>query len=202
MSLYILQLKLKEKGGISIIMLFEQSFESLFNNSVDSIVIVDVENERIISANKVFCQMTGFNQEKTNNLAFKDLYRQEDLAGVIEQFRLQAAGELSIAKDLPFRREDGSIFFADITSFNIYFENKRYMVAIFRDVTDQKQIEEELSFKNITLKTQVEMSPDGILVLDEKGISILANKRVYDMWDMPQKLRDNYDYEEHFQHIT
>ncbi len=182
-------------------MLSERTFKSLFNNSVDSIVLVDVEKERIISANKVFCQKTGYNEAEVKNLAFKDLHREEELSLAIEYFRTSAAGRHSIARELPFRNKNGSIFYADVTSIDIHYDGKKYLMGIFRDVTSQKRIKDELVLKSVILQTQLEMSPDGILILDDKGNIILSNKRAYDMWNMPQRLRDSYNYEEGAQHI-
>jgi PAS domain S-box-containing protein len=182
-------------------MLSEQTFKSLFNNSVDAIVVVDIEKERIASANEVFCQKTGYSHEEVHNLTFKDLHCHEDLPRAIECFRTSAAGRLPIARGLPFRTKNGSIFYVDITCIDIYFDNKKYLMGIFRDVTNQKKIEDELALQSLILETQLEMALDGILILDDKGNVLLANKRMSEMWNVPQKLIDSYNYDEASRHI-
>jgi diguanylate cyclase (GGDEF)-like protein/PAS domain S-box-containing protein len=52
----------------------------------------------------------------------------------------------------------------------------------FRDVTERKQTEEELKFRNIILSTQQETSLDGILIVDENGYGISCNQRFLDIW--------------------
>ena len=53
------------------------------------------------------------------------------------------------------------------------------------DITDRKQAAAELQFRNTILQTQQEMSPDGILVVDEQHRWISFNQRYLEMWDIP-----------------
>ena len=55
-------------------MLSEKTFKSIFNNVIDGILVVDVENKSIKLANKVFCEMMGYNEEEVKKLSFKDLH--------------------------------------------------------------------------------------------------------------------------------
>ena len=182
-------------------MFSEKTFKSLFNNSVDAIFVVDAEKERIISANEIFRQVTGYNEDEAKNLTFKDLHPEADLSRALECFRESASGRPSIARDLAFRKKNGSIFHVDIIPVDMCFDEKKYLMGIFRDVKSRKKIKDELALKSVILETQLEMALDGILVLDDKGNILLTNKRAYDMWNIPQKLRDSYDYEEGSQYI-
>lgn len=182
-------------------MLSEKTFKSLFNNSIEAIVLVDIEKERIASANEVFCQKTGYNHEEVTNLKFNDLHLEEDLPRTIECFRTSSVGRLPLAREVPFRKKNGSIFYVDIICIDIYFDNKKYLMGILRDVTSQKRIEDELALKSRILETQLEIAIDGILILDDKGNILLANKRMGEMWNVPQKMIDSYNYHEAFRHI-
>ncbi|MBN1972104.1 MAG: PAS domain S-box protein [Sedimentisphaerales bacterium] len=183
-------------------MLSEKTFKKIFNNSVDGILVVDVEKESVLLANRVFCEMTGYSQEEAKNLTFQKLHRQEDMSYVIEQFRLQAAGKLLISRDLPFMKKNGSIFYADIHSIDIYFDNRRYMIGIFRDVTSQKKIKDELAFKTTVLETQLETTIDGILVVDENGKTVLVNKRFAELWNIPQHILDTKSDEKMIRYVV
>jgi two-component system, cell cycle sensor histidine kinase and response regulator CckA len=50
--------------------------------------------------------------------------------------------------------------------------------------------EEELLLSNFILSTQLEMSPDGILIVDAGGRMILWNKRFVEMWGIPSHVME------------
>ena len=55
------------------------------------------------------------------------------------------------------------------------------------------RIDRALSFKTMLLEAQSETSPDGILAVDNKGHSILFNRRFADLWKIPRHILDTRD---------
>lgn len=74
--------------------------------------------------------------------------------------------------------------------------------GIGRDISERKQMEEELKRKNISLTTQQETSLDGILVVDEKGSIISLNRRFAEMWGIPPEIIEARNGEPAFQFIA
>jgi PAS domain S-box-containing protein len=62
-----------------------------------------------------------------------------------------------------------------------------YMVQTL-DITARKQAEAELIFKNTILSTQIETSPDGILVVNGQGKIIAFNRTFLDIWNIPAEV--------------
>ena len=60
------------------------------------------------------------------------------------------------------------------------------IVAIYDDVTERKQAEEEITFKNLLLTTQQETSLDGILIVDEFGKILSFNRNFIELWNIPK----------------
>jgi len=56
------------------------------------------------------------------------------------------------------------------------------LVRTMRHAIERRRIQETLQFKNILLSTQQEVSPDGILVVDEKGAILSFNHRFIALW--------------------
>lgn len=61
-----------------------------------------------------------------------------------------------------------------------------YVNLYASDVTELKKIYEELKRKTEFLEAQTEASLDGLLVVDENGKRILTNKRLLELWEVPQ----------------
>jgi diguanylate cyclase (GGDEF)-like protein/PAS domain S-box-containing protein len=65
------------------------------------------------------------------------------------------------------------------------------IISISRDITERKAAEEKLLFANTLLRTEMEAAPDGILVVNEKGMILLHNQRFVEIWQVPQAILDD-----------
>lgn len=121
----------------------EQRFRAIFDHSNDGILLADTEKKRFFIGNKTICQMLDYSPDEIKNLGVMDIHPPEDLPHIIDQFEKQARKEIAIAKDLPVKRRDGSIFYADVSSFPITLSGKTYLVGAFRDTTLRRRAEAE-----------------------------------------------------------
>jgi diguanylate cyclase (GGDEF)-like protein len=75
-------------------------------------------------------------------------------------------------------------------------------MAIVQDVTDKKRTEEEIQFANVVMKTQMEASEDGFLVVDKTRRIISFNKRFAEVHRCPISLLETGNYAEALRHIV
>lgn len=61
------------------------------------------------------------------------------------------------------------------------------------EIAGHQRTERELQFKNIILSTQQEVSPDGILVVDEHARILSFNHRFAQLWGITAELKENND---------
>ncbi len=122
----------------------EVKFSTIFNDSMDGVFLADVETGKFTLCNKMICSMLGYSEEELLQLSTADIYPQERLAQAREIFDKQACGEFQLAKELPVKRKDGSIFYADINSSPVSIMGKKYLMESFRDVTERRQAEAAL----------------------------------------------------------
>jgi PAS domain S-box-containing protein len=121
----------------------EGGFRAIFDNANDGILLADEETKKFYTSNNTACQMLGYSLEEIKNLGVPDIHPKEDLPYVIEQFEKQVRREIAVAKDLPVKRKDGSIFYADVNTSLVILAGRTYLLGIFRDVTEHKRAEEE-----------------------------------------------------------
>lgn len=121
----------------------EERYRALFENATDGVLVAEPETRRFYAASPSMCQMLGYSQKELVSLSVHDIHPEEDLEWVFERFKRQAAGELDIAMEMPVKRKDGSVFYADINSAPATIAGKDYLVGFFRDVTERKAAEEE-----------------------------------------------------------
>ena len=122
----------------------EERFRAIFDNATDGILLADPETKKFTACNETICQMLGYDLDELKNLSIKDIHPEEHLAYVMEQFEKQARGEITLAKDIPLKRKDGSSFYADVNSAPVTLGGKTYLMGLFRDITERRQAEAAL----------------------------------------------------------
>ncbi len=122
----------------------ERKFKELFEKSVDGIIIIKTESKKFYIANQTMSQMLGYTQEELSEMEIKSIHPQEDLPYVLEIFEKMVKGKLSQARNIPVQRKDGTIFYADISSFPLFIDGNECLVGVFRDVTNRKITEDAL----------------------------------------------------------
>jgi diguanylate cyclase (GGDEF)-like protein/PAS domain S-box-containing protein len=73
--------------------------------------------------------------------------------------------------------------------------------AIIQDITDRKAAEEQLQFANVIMRTQMEASQDGLLVVSKTGRVISFNDRFTALHDCPRPLLETGDYDAVLRHM-
>jgi PAS domain S-box-containing protein len=156
----------------------DYTFQMIFQNAADGILVVDADSQKFYLANTRFCQMLGYSSEEIKSLSVADIHPEKDLPFVEEQLAKQVKRELSLAKDIPVKRSDGSVFYADVNSLPITLNGKKCLMGIFRDVTDRRKILEETHmlarFPSENLNPVLRIAGDGtVLYANEAGSSLL-----------------------------
>ncbi|MGB2630631.1 MAG: PAS domain-containing protein [Candidatus Omnitrophota bacterium] len=117
----------------------EEKFRTIFNNANDGILLADLESKKIYTGNSMISHMLGYNQEEMKNLSVSDIHPEESLPYVMDQFEKQVRKEIAVAKDIPMKRKDGSVFYADVNSKPMTLAGKTYLLGMFRDITERKE---------------------------------------------------------------
>jgi len=166
----------EQKKAVDSLKESEQRFRAIFNNAADGIVLADVQDKHFDTANETFCQMLGYSTEEVKSLAVADIHPEPDLPHVIDAFEKQVRGEIKLSRGLPVKRSDGTIFYADINSIPITLTGKKFLMGIFRDITDLKRIEDALRESEDKYRDLVEEMTDVIYTLDTEGNVTSVNK--------------------------
>ncbi|MBN2181268.1 MAG: PAS domain S-box protein [Sedimentisphaerales bacterium] len=157
--------------------LCDHIFETIFNNTADGILVADVENKSFFMANARLSKMLLYSSNEIKNLGIIDIHPEKDLPYVMEQFSLQARGEHSLAKDIPVMRKDGTVFYADVNSLPITLDGRKFLIGIFRDISDRKKAIEQI---NMLARFPSE-NPNPVLRISGDGKILYANQACSDL---------------------
>ncbi len=149
-----------------------EKFRTVFESAMDGIVMVDPESRMYVEANARFCDMLGYGRDEIAGIGVMDSHPEEDLPHVLDIFRKAVSEEISEARDMPVKRKDGSVFFADVSGAVIELNGREYLIGFFRDVTERKTAGEKLR----KLTQAVEQSASMVVITDAEGVIEYVNE--------------------------
>jgi len=148
-------------------------FRTLIDQSNDAVEVVDPETLRFLDVNEAACRDLGYSREELLFLTVFDINPDIDEAKWSKALkRLQESGYL-IQKGT-HRRKDGSTFPVE-TSFKLVQLERRYVVAVSRDISERKKVEEELRGSERRYRTLFERTVAGVAIIGLDGRVIDCN---------------------------
>jgi PAS domain S-box-containing protein len=122
----------------------EASFRALFKGLPDMVVVH--REGRILYANTAAATGLGWsNPEEMIGMAVLDLVQAEDREELVERVRGVAVnGEPAPAREGRLVRRDGTVLTFEISALEVDFDGRPAVVAVARDVTERRQMQERL----------------------------------------------------------
>lgn len=154
----------------------DRQFRTMFENSLDGIVVADSETRQFYAANPTFCDMLGCTLDEVRQLRATDIHPHDSVSFAMEQFERQVKREVQLARDIPVQHKNGSVFYADIHSFPITHAGRACLIGFFRDVTERKGAEQALQESEERYRTVVESAGETIATIDRRGVFLFVNK--------------------------
>ncbi|MBW2620087.1 MAG: PAS domain S-box protein, partial [Deltaproteobacteria bacterium] len=121
----------------------EKKFRSLFDLSPQAIALTEIETGKLADVNNMFCDLTKYSKEEiigktTTQVGFySDDYRDRFIK------ELQTSGEVN-GLEMDFKTKDGAIIAALMFARVIRISSKSFILTIFLNVTEQKQLQAQL----------------------------------------------------------
>ncbi|OYY74081.1 MAG: hypothetical protein B7Y40_06600 [Gammaproteobacteria bacterium 28-57-27] len=145
----------------------ERKFRAILDAAVDGILVADVQTLRLVTANRAICDMLGYSPEEIYRLGLEDIHPAEALSHVKKQFERQMERDIRVAPNMPVKRKDGSVFYADVSSSPMVLAGRPYLVGVFHDVTERRQAEENVREINEVLEEKVRARTRQLLEAQE-----------------------------------
>lgn len=123
----------------------EETFRSIFDASVDGILLADPETRKIYLGNRAICQMLGYTKDEISSMDVTDIHYQEDIPSILKDFEAQSKGLVKLSQDVRLKKKDGSSAYADIKSSQVKIAGRNYLAGVFRDATERRSAEDALT---------------------------------------------------------
>jgi PAS domain S-box-containing protein len=182
-----------EERSVESLRASELRYRRLFETAQDGILILDADTGQVVDANPFMKDLLGYSQEE---FLGRKLWE-------IGPFKGAAASKIAFAelqlKDrlryegLPLETKEGKRVEVEFISNAYLVDQKRLIQCNIRDITERKEVEDQLLWKTAFFEAQVNSALDGILVVNGEGKKILQNQRMEDLWNIPAQFADEAD---------
>jgi len=153
----------------------EQKYRLIFEEASDGILVADAKTRKFIFANPKICEIIGYPLKELLKLDVTRIHPKKDLPYVLDQFKKQIEGKISIAKDISILRKDKKIVFCDVNSKNIDLKGRKYIVGFFRDITERKKTEQIIKESEEKFRALVNNIPAIVMNVDQNGKIMFIN---------------------------
>jgi|GEM_PF-1067739 len=145
----------------------EAQYRGIFNSTTDSFLIFDHKGN-IIEANPQACKMYGYSYEELIQLSGKDLVH-SDCYQIFDEFKRAVETKREYEAESIDIRKDGTPFNIKVRGTGFDHKGKPHLLAVIRDVTEEKQAEETLLESEEKYRTILESIEDGYFEVDIAG---------------------------------
>ncbi|CAD5982684.1 Virulence sensor protein BvgS [Planktothrix tepida] len=148
----------------------EERFRSAFENASIGMAIVSLKGQWI-RVNQALCEMLGYTQAELLNLTFQDITHPDDLEKDWENYHnLLNQVIQNYQSEKRYLHKQGQIIWVLLNSTLVrdIQGNPLYFLAQIQDITQRKQLEQELLQKQQLLDAFITSAPVGMTVLDDQ----------------------------------
>jgi PAS domain S-box-containing protein len=150
-----------------------QLFRTLIDRSNDAVEVVDPETLRFLDVNEKAYTDLGYTREELLSLTVFDIDPEiDEITRMKVRKELQACG-FALLESM-HRRKDGSTFPVE-TSLTVVELDRRYVVAVSRDISDRKRAEAGLRESEDRYRDLIEHSEDLVCTHDLEGRLLSVN---------------------------
>ena len=161
----------------------EQNLRNFLENSPLGILISNAEAE-IFYANKALLDIFGYsNLEEMKRVPIKERYLPESYAELKDRIKMRKQDKsVPTHYDTSIVRKNGEIRHLDISHSEVIWGGEKRFRVIYKDVTERKAMEEELSAARQNFHNSLDNSPMGISILSQEDEILYANQVYLDIY--------------------
>jgi PAS domain S-box-containing protein len=145
-------------------------FERLFNTAPEAISLED-QNDVVVEVNEEFTKLFGYTSEEAIGKSINELVLPDNIEDAASKFTNQSEKCELVEVDAKRQRKDGSLVDVSILCAPI-IHNGHHMgsYAIYRDITERINTEEELRIEKAYLEILFNSAPEAIILHDHNDI--------------------------------
>ncbi len=164
----------------------EERFRALVENASDAIFVHDITG-RFLDVNRSACESLGYSRKELLRMSVTDFEVDTKLADLQPLWRNLHPGQSQFVRGRQ-RRKDGTVFPVEVNLTCYAVQGQLVFAALTRNISERKEYEDQLPQSVSLLRTTIESSSSGLVVVDTARRVTTYNNRFLEMWRIPAEL--------------
>jgi PAS domain S-box-containing protein len=154
----------------------EEKFATAFHTAPNAIIISTYPDCKIIEVNSGFAEITGYRPSDVIGKTTSEIEiwtDQQEKIDIVNE--LKSSGSVQ-KKECHLRKKTGNFFTGFFSAAIVILSNEKRLIISIYDITERKQLQDEIKRERNLLKTLIDNLPDAVSLKDEEGKYLLNNK--------------------------
>ncbi len=153
----------------------EEKYRTLLDNASDAILLANDEGN-LLEANKKAEELLGYSRQELLGVNIAKIHPPEEMGKIIKTFREIGQNGSGIVNNTAVLTKDNKTVSVDISGSVVEYSGKKVLQGIFRDVTERKQMEDDLRKSEERYRNILESIREGYFELNLDGNYTFANE--------------------------
>ncbi|MEW6126838.1 MAG: PAS domain S-box protein [Acidobacteriota bacterium] len=143
----------------------EASFQQIFFNNPLCMWVYDLETLAFLEVNQAAIEKYGYTREEFLAMTIKDIRPSEDIPAFLN-YLAKPRGELRHSGEWRHCLKDGSVITIEVTSHLLEFNQRKAVLVMASDITEQKKTSDQLKLQSAAL----EAAANAIVITNRDGV--------------------------------
>ena len=163
------------KRAMNLVKESETKYKTLFEEAEDGIVLTDAETSVLTDVNLALCRMVDRDKQELIGKPHSILHSPETLIhGQSPTYQENQKNHPEYALEHLIITKDGRLVPVEIRSARVQIENREFLLGIFRDLTQRKQLEEREQKQQVLVQSIVNSTGDMIWSVESKSLELTS----------------------------
>lgn len=166
----------------------KERLQNIFNDNPDLMLISRLADGLITEVNETFVRVSGYSKEEAigNTTVGLGLWTHAEDRKTMTEALIRQGYCSNLESE--FITKDGSHIIGALEAIITHLGGVPHILATVRDITSRKQVEAQLQKSETLLRSTLESTDEGILMIGQDSRVLSANKRFLELWRIPPSL--------------